>query len=265
MSCPLAHRSAPPRHPARGQRSRGDNAAERPERLAATLANQCSAATRSDLPMHQPLGGGVTSSVLAVSAPLLAVHLFSASVWVGGLVALVVLNRAAREMLDPPTRAGSSARSVGATGWSAALLIAIATDGILLHGQPWTAALRVLAALTAALVLIIVLAVVVARRINRLRARQHMLGLSEPASIRSQARKAAAASDDRALADLDHRRRLRLSRQQMTRPLTTIAIGPRRAPVQYLVFGTRPSVPSPRAVSRRPLTLKPVSRQAAHA
>lgn len=141
--------------------------------------------------MHQPLGGGVTSSVLAVSAPLRAVHLFSASVWVGRLVAVVV-NRAAREVRDPPTRVrffGALGRRYGMVG-GAALLIAIATDGILLHGQPWTAALRVLAALTAALVLIIALAVVVATRINRLRAGQHMLGLSEPASIHAQAGKA---------------------------------------------------------------------------
>jgi putative copper export protein len=111
----------------------------------------------------------------AISAPLLTLNLLAAAVWVGGLVALVVVARVARATLDPRAQLAffrMLGRRYGMVG-GAALLVAIVTGALLLRDEDWTGSLTVLAALTAALVLATALGVAQARWVNRLRERQY--------------------------------------------------------------------------------------------
>lgn len=134
----------------------------------------------------------LATTPVATSAPLLTIHLLAAAVWVGSLVALAIVSRAARETLDPPARVAffrALGRRYGVVG-GLALAVAVGTGAALLSGRAWTATLTVLAALTASLVIATCLGVIQARRVNRLRAREYRESRSESASVRAQARRA---------------------------------------------------------------------------
>ena len=73
------------------------------------------------------------------SVPLIAVHALAASIWVGGLVAVFIVVRAASRTLEPAQRVEffrALGRSYGIVG-SIALLVALASGAILLDGHPW--------------------------------------------------------------------------------------------------------------------------------
>lgn len=113
------------------------------------------------------------------AAPLVAIHLLAATIWVGGFVAIAVVGRVARRTLEPPDRIAffrSLGRAYGVVG-GAALLVALGT-GIALLPEPLTSPRDLAAfALGAALVVATAAGVRQARAMTRLRTRV----LAEPA------------------------------------------------------------------------------------
>ncbi|MBB3043040.1 hypothetical protein [Nocardioides soli] len=106
-------------------------------------------------------------------AVVLAVFVLAVSVWVGGYVAIGVVARAARATLRPADRVaffralGRSYLGVGV----AALAIALAAGAVLVRGHERDPLLVLTAALAVALVALLAVAVVQARRMTRLRRR----------------------------------------------------------------------------------------------
>jgi hypothetical protein len=102
---------------------------------------------------------------------LAGVFALTASVWVGGFIAIGVVAGAARRALEPAARVAffrALGRSYGIVG-GLALLVALGTGGALVSGRSWDAALVTTTAVAAALVLATVVGVVQARRMTRLR------------------------------------------------------------------------------------------------
>jgi uncharacterized membrane protein len=109
----------------------------------------------------------------AASTPLVALHALSASIWVGGLVAISVVARAASVTLEPAQRIAlfrSVGRSYGIVG-SVALLIALASGALLLRGHAWDGALIAAAVVAAALLVVLAAGMAQARAMTRLRRR----------------------------------------------------------------------------------------------
>jgi uncharacterized membrane protein len=133
----------------------------------------------------------------ATAGPVLVtVALLAACVWIGGFVAIAVVARVARSVLDPPARVAffrSLGRSYGVVGGTA-LVVCLASGALLLRGQPWTATTSAAAGVAGAVVVATVAGVIQARAMTRLRRR----ALADPgdpvlaASIRRRARSAAA-------------------------------------------------------------------------
>ena len=116
---------------------------------------------------------------LGASPPLVAVELLASSIWVGGLVTIFVVARAATATLSPQHRIElfrALGRSYGIVG-GAALLVAIGCGVALLAGHPWEWRLVVTAALASNLLFVTAIGIWQARRMTRLRRR----ALSEPA------------------------------------------------------------------------------------
>jgi uncharacterized membrane protein len=114
---------------------------------------------------------------VATSTPLIALHALAASIWVGGLVVIFVVARAASATLDPATRVAffrSLGRRYGVVG-SVALLVALATGALLLRGHPWDRLLIATAIVAGALLVAAVLGMAQARAMTRLR-RQALSG-----------------------------------------------------------------------------------------
>src|SRR5665213_1802215 len=93
--------------------------------------------------------------MLATSAPLVAVELITASVWVGGMVCMAIVAKAARDVLDEPSQVAffrSVGRRYGIVG-STSLLVAIAA-GLALSWPPssWSGAIDAAAVLAGVLV-----------------------------------------------------------------------------------------------------------------
>lgn len=110
---------------------------------------------------------------LAASAPLLAVHALAAAIWVGGLVAIVVVARAASATLEQPQRIAffrALGRRYGIVG-SAALLVALSSGALLLEDHPWDGLLFATAAVAGALLVATVAGMAQARAMTRLRLR----------------------------------------------------------------------------------------------
>jgi uncharacterized membrane protein len=115
----------------------------------------------------------------AASTPLVALHALSASIWVGGLVAIFVVARAASATLEPAQRIAlfrAVGRSYGIVG-SVALLVALASGAALLRGHPWNGTLIAATIAAAALLVVLVAGMAQARAMTRLRRR----ALTEPA------------------------------------------------------------------------------------
>ncbi|MFP5346277.1 MAG: hypothetical protein ACLGIA_04535 [Actinomycetes bacterium] len=105
-------------------------------------------------------------------AALVTILVLTASVWVGGLVTLLVVARVATATLDPPQRVDFFrllGRAYGPVA-SACLLVAFATGDLLLAGRPWGGLLTVTVVLGVALVLATAFGVAQARRMTWRRA-----------------------------------------------------------------------------------------------
>ena len=116
--------------------------------------------------------------IAAASAPLIVVFGLSASIWIGGLVAISVVARAASATLEPGQRVAffrALGRQYGVVGTSA-LLVALISGGLLLWGREWDGLLIATISVTAALLLAAVTGMAQARRMTRLRRR----ALAEP-------------------------------------------------------------------------------------
>ncbi|MBS1887389.1 MAG: hypothetical protein JSU06_09390 [Actinobacteria bacterium] len=110
---------------------------------------------------------------LGTSVILLVVNALSAAIWIGGLVAIFVVARAASATLDPPQRIAFFrvlGRTYGIVG-TIALLVALASGAILLAGHPWDALLLATAIVAAALLLALAVGMAQARAMTRLRRR----------------------------------------------------------------------------------------------
>jgi hypothetical protein len=110
---------------------------------------------------------------LAASTSLVAVELVASSIWVGGLVAIFVVARAASTTLAPADRIAFF-RALGpayAIVGSVALLVAFAVGAILLDDHPWDGLLIVTAIVAAALLLALATGMAQARAMTRLRRR----------------------------------------------------------------------------------------------
>ncbi|MBS1893376.1 MAG: hypothetical protein JST59_18920 [Actinobacteria bacterium] len=110
---------------------------------------------------------------VAASVPLVAVELVAASIWVGGLVAIFVVARAASATLRPAERIaffralGRAYASVGCL----ALLVAVVGGAILLGDHPWDGLLVATAIVTGVLLLALASGMAQARAMTRLRRR----------------------------------------------------------------------------------------------
>ncbi|HEY9390224.1 MAG TPA: hypothetical protein VIR27_10725 [Mycobacteriales bacterium] len=106
-------------------------------------------------------------------AVLLGVFVLAAAVWVGGLVAIVVVARVASRTLSAGQRVAffrGLGRSYGVVG-VVALAVALATGATLLSGHPWDGARYTTVVVAAALVATTAVGIVQARRMSRLRRR----------------------------------------------------------------------------------------------
>lgn len=116
--------------------------------------------------------------MLAASTPLVALHALTASIWVGGLVAIAVVSRAAETTLAPGQRVAlfrAVGRAYGIVG-ATALLLALASGVILLSGHEWEGLLAAAAATAGALLVATAAGIAQARAMTRLRRR----ALAEP-------------------------------------------------------------------------------------
>ncbi len=105
-------------------------------------------------------------------AALIAIELLAASVWTGGLVAIAVVARCARQQLDAATRVaffralGRRYLRVGV----GALVAAYSAGGALIEEGHWSDIKSAIVAAAAALVVVTLAGVVQARSLTRLRA-----------------------------------------------------------------------------------------------
>jgi uncharacterized membrane protein len=107
------------------------------------------------------------------STPLVALNALATSIWVGGLVAIFVVARAASASLEPAQRVAffrALGRRYGVVG-SAALLVALATGAALLRGHPWDALLVTAAIVAGTLLVATGAGMAQARAMTRLRRR----------------------------------------------------------------------------------------------
>jgi hypothetical protein len=129
---------------------------------------------------------------LAASVPLVAVELVAASIWVGGLVAIFVVARAAGATLGTEPRIDffrALGRTYGVVG-GLALLVAIGCGAALLVGHPWEWRLVLAAVLASILLLVTAAGMWQARRMTRLRRR----ALTGTASLQERVRRGALAA-----------------------------------------------------------------------
>lgn len=120
--------------------------------------------------------------IAAASAPLIAVHALAASIWVGGLVAIFIVARAASLTLQPAQRVEffrALGRTYGIVG-TLALLVALATGAILLDERPWDGLLITAAVVAGVLLLVTSAGMAQARAMTRLRRRAVAQSGGEP-------------------------------------------------------------------------------------
>jgi uncharacterized membrane protein len=107
------------------------------------------------------------------SVPLIAVNALASAIWVGGLVAIIVVARAASRTLEPAQRVEFFrvlGRCYGIVG-IVALLVALITGAVLLAGHPWEGLLVAAAAVAGALLVATAAGMAQARAMTRLRRR----------------------------------------------------------------------------------------------
>ncbi len=110
--------------------------------------------------------------MLATSAPLVAIELIAASIWVGGMVCLAIIAKAARGVLDESSQVAffrAVGRRYGIVG-TASLLIAIAAGLALAWSPPsWSRIICAAVILAGILVVATVIGMVQARAMTALR------------------------------------------------------------------------------------------------
>jgi uncharacterized membrane protein len=110
--------------------------------------------------------------MLATSAPLVAVELIAASIWVGGMVCIAIVAKAARDVLDESSQVAffrAVGRRYGMVG-TASLLIAIAA-GLALSWPPssWSRTIDAAVVLAGVLVVATIAGMMQAREMTALR------------------------------------------------------------------------------------------------
>ena len=108
---------------------------------------------------------------LGASVVLVVVHAVSAAIWIGGLVAIFVVARAASATLDRAQRIAffrALGRAHGIVG-GVALLVALLSGAILLDDHPWDGLLTASAIVAVALLVATAAGVAQARAMTRLR------------------------------------------------------------------------------------------------
>ncbi len=108
---------------------------------------------------------------LGASVILVVVHVVAAAIWIGGLVAIFVVARAASATLDRAQRIAffqALGRAYGIVV-GAALLVALLSGAILLDDHPWDGLLTASAVVAVALLVATVAGVAQARAMTRLR------------------------------------------------------------------------------------------------
>ena len=111
--------------------------------------------------------------IAAASTPLIAVNALAASIWVGGLVAIFIVARAASRTLPPAQRVEffrALGRSYGIVG-TLALVVALVSGAILLDGHPWDGLMVASVAVAVALLVATAAGMAQARAMTRLRRR----------------------------------------------------------------------------------------------
>ena len=110
--------------------------------------------------------------MLATSAPLVAVELITASIWVGGMVCLAIVAKAARGVLDESSQVAffrAVGRRYGMVG-TASLLIAIAASlALSLPPSSWSRTIDAAAVLASVLVVATIAGMMQARAMTALR------------------------------------------------------------------------------------------------
>jgi uncharacterized membrane protein len=109
----------------------------------------------------------------ATTATLTGLLVFGTSVWVGGLIAIAVVARAASATLEPAARVAffrGLGRRYGVVG-TTALALAYGTGAALLYGRGWSGEVIAAAAVAAVLAATLAVGVAQARRMTRLRGR----------------------------------------------------------------------------------------------
>jgi uncharacterized membrane protein len=105
------------------------------------------------------------------SVPLIAVNALAAAIWVGGLVAIFIVARAASRTLEPAQRVEffrTLGRSYGIVG-TVALLVALITGAVLLDGHPWDGLMIAATAVADALLVATAAGMAQARAMTQLR------------------------------------------------------------------------------------------------
>lgn len=109
------------------------------------------------------------------SAVVTGILILASCVWVGGLVTIAVVARAASRALEPPARValfrvvGRMYNVVGNT----ALAVAFGAGAYLVYGRPWDGRLTAAAVLATVLTAALGVGIAQARRMTRLRQRMH--------------------------------------------------------------------------------------------
>lgn len=105
--------------------------------------------------------------------PLIAVHALATSIWVGGLVAIFLVARAASKTLQPAQRVEffrALGRAYGIVG-SIALVVALVSGAVLLDDHPWDGLMVAAVVLAGALLVATAAGMAQARAMTRLRRR----------------------------------------------------------------------------------------------
>jgi uncharacterized membrane protein len=107
----------------------------------------------------------------STSLPLLAVNLIASAIWIGGLVAILLVARAADRTIAPAQRVEFFkvlGRSYGIVAGTA-LVVALATGVVLLRHHAWSSTQVAAAAIAGALVIATAAGMLQARTMTRLR------------------------------------------------------------------------------------------------
>lgn len=142
----------------------------------------------------QPVSVHMTSLPAAAETTLLGVLILAGSIWIGGMVAVVLVARVSSLVLDPASRVAFFrvfGRGYGILA-TVALLIALIAGAILLGAAPWTGLSTAIVVLAALLVASLAWGILQARHLTRLRRAAAESG--DPQALAAVGRRATAAA-----------------------------------------------------------------------